>query len=162
MEAVLASLNPGKLNEMQQLLQKWDWNIRSQAEFITDAVEETGLSFVENAILKARYACEHSGLAAIADDSGVVVPALQGAPGIFSARYAGENATDADNNAKLIAATAHLKQPVSAYYVCVVVFMQHAQDPTPLIAEGRWHGEVLQEARGNNGFGYDPHIYFAE
>ncbi len=154
---VLASSNAGKLRELQAMLASSDINVVPQTELgIADAVED-GLTFVENALIKARHACEKSGLPAIADDSGLVVAALQGAPGIYSARYAGENASDADNIEKLL----HTMQDLTAeqrraYFRCALVFMRYAQDPVPIICEGSWHGEILPSAQGEDGFGYDP------
>lgn len=157
MEIVLASLNKGKLAEMQDLLADLPVNILLQSQFSEQAAEETGASFVENAILKARFACEISGHAAIADDSGICVPALGGEPGIYSARYAGEPSDDQRNNRKLLDAMNHLQGAQRrAYYFTAVVFMRHAKDPTPLIAQGYWHGEIATAPKGSGGFGYDP------
>lgn len=160
---VLASGNRGKLAEFQQLLSECAFDVIAQPELKIPDIEETGLSFVENAILKARNAAQHSGLPALADDSGLEVDALHGAPGIYSARYAGlpssGNAknSDAANNQKLLDALAYVeKEKRTARYRCVLVFMRHARDPSPLICQGSWEGEILTAPRGNQGFGYDP------
>lgn len=153
---VLASNNQGKLRELGELLAGHHIRVLPQREFdIPEAIED-GLSFVENAIKKARNAARHSGLAAIADDSGLEVDALNGAPGIHSARYAGDSG-DAANNAKLLEALADVPdQQRSARFQCVMVFMRHAEDPTPLICQGTWEGRILHQPQGSNGFGYDP------
>lgn len=154
---VLASSNPGKLNEFQILLKNCGFEVLPQSEFATPDIEETGLTFVENAILKARNACKFSGLPALADDSGIEVDALKGAPGIYSARFSGEGATDARNNEKLLKELSGLpREKRSARYQCILVYMHHADDPTPLICEGAWEGYILEKAVGENGFGYDP------
>lgn len=157
---VLASGNAGKLREFQQLLANCGFEIAPQSDFFSESVEETGLTFIENAILKARYACQRSGLPAIADDSGIEVDALHGRPGIYSARYAGAGATDADNNAKLLQELegVPLEQRTARYHA-VLVFMRHAQDPTPIVCQGVWEGAILLEPRGEGGFGYDPLFY---
>ena len=154
---VLASSNAGKLRELQAMLAGSEINIVPQTELgITDAVED-GLTFVENALIKARHASQQSGLPAIADDSGLVVAALQGAPGIYSARYAGENASDTDNIEQLLHAMQDLRgEQRRAYFRCSLVFMRSAQDPVPIICEGSWHGEILPATQGKDGFGYDP------
>lgn len=134
--------------------------IKPQSEFSVAEVPETGLSFVENALIKARHAARHAGLAAIADDSGIAVDALQGAPGIYSARYAGEGASDQQNLDKLINAISDIPElNRTAAFVCVMVYVRHAEDPLPIIAQGVWPGRLLTEARGENGFGYDPIFY---
>lgn len=157
---VLASSNQGKIKEFNQLMVEFGVQVVPQSEFHLPSVEETGLSFVENALLKARYAAQHTGLAALADDSGIEVDALQGAPGIYSARFAGEGATDAENNQLLIKRLAELPQlPRTARYHCVIVFMRHATDPMPLICQGTWAGTITFEAQGSQGFGYDPYFY---
>lgn len=156
---VLASNNPGKVREIGQLLAGAGMQVLPQRDFDIDDAEETGLTFVENAILKARHAAAGSGLPAIADDSGIEVDALDGAPGIYSARYAGAGAgaDDEANNAKLLAALADVPDAArSARYQCVMVYLRHARDPTPLICVGTWEGRILREPRGSNGFGYDP------
>jgi XTP/dITP diphosphohydrolase len=158
---VLASGNRGKLAELGNLLAGMGITLRSQAEFDVVEAEETGLSFIENAILKARNAARQTGFAALADDSGLSVDALGGAPGIYSARYAGEHAQDADNNAKLLHA---LKNETKrrAHFHCALAFVRHADDPTPIVTEGLWHGDILSAPRGSNGFGYDPLFYIAD
>ncbi|MBK5968758.1 MULTISPECIES: RdgB/HAM1 family non-canonical purine NTP pyrophosphatase [Thiorhodovibrio] len=154
---VLASNNAGKLRELEQLLQPADVRLYAQQEFSIASVEETGLTFVENAILKARHAAAGSGLPAIADDSGLEVDALNGAPGIRSARYAGEQADDGANCAKLLEAMTDIPQGHrQARFQCLVVYLRHAEDPTPVICQGTWEGRILTEPRGDKGFGYDP------
>lgn len=156
-EIVLATGNRGKLAELQAMLAPLHIQIRAQSDLGVPEAEETGLSFVENALLKARNAVIHTGLPAIADDSGLEVAALDGAPGIYSARYAGPDATDADNNAALLDALAgHSAGQRLARFVCVLVFLRHAEDPTPVICEGYWNGRILDAPRGRSGFGYDP------
>jgi len=157
---VLASNNPGKAREFSQLLAGLDIQVVPQSDFNVEEVEETGLTFVENAILKARNAARHTGLPAIADDSGIEVDALNGAPGIYSARFAGPGATDTDNLNKLIGDLAAINNaPRTARFQCLMVYMRHADDPTPLICQGTWEGEIIDAPRGNNGFGYDP-VFF--
>ena len=159
-EIVLASSNPGKVREINQLLATLDLHVQPQSEFGVIDAEETGLTFVENAILKARNATRHTGLPAIADDSGIEVDALNGAPGIYSARYAGSNASDRANLEKLLAELDGLPEAKrSARFQCLMVFMEHANDPTPVICQGTWEGRILPAARGDNGFGYDPVFY---
>ena len=159
-EIVLASSNPGKVREINQLLATLDLHVLPQSEFGVVDAEETGLTFVENAILKARNAAQHTGLPAIADDSGIEVDALNGAPGIYSARFAGEGASDQQNLDKLLAELEGLPEAQrSARFQCLMVFLQHANDPTPLICQGTWEGRILLAARGDNGFGYDPVFY---
>ncbi|TFH87562.1 RdgB/HAM1 family non-canonical purine NTP pyrophosphatase [Billgrantia azerbaijanica] len=154
---VLASGNAGKLREFHQLLLPLGVAIRPQADFGVGDVEETGLTFVENALLKAREASRISGLPALADDSGLAVDALHGQPGIYSARYAGEPKSDTRNNAKLLEAMAEVPAGArTARYWCVLVLLRHAEDPVPLIVQRCWEGEVLTEPRGAGGFGYDP------
>ncbi|MBP3947087.1 RdgB/HAM1 family non-canonical purine NTP pyrophosphatase [Psychrobacter sp. K31L] len=160
---VLASNNKGKLAEFKRLFAEanLDVMIIPQGQLdIEDAIED-GLSFVENAITKARHASRISGLPAIADDSGLCVPALGNAPGIYSARYAGEHGNDSKNNAKLIAdlqpiRTEHANEPIKGLFVCVLAMVRHADDPLPIIAQGLWHGEISETAHGDGGFGYDP------
>jgi len=160
---VLASGNKGKLKEFNQVLGDLGVEVLPQSEFNVSDADETGLSFVENAILKARHAAEITGLPALADDSGLEVDALQGAPGIYSARFSGEGATDAKNNAHLLEKLADVATPErSARFRCVLVFMRHANDPTPLICQGSWEGTILEEACGDNGFGYDPLFWIPE
>lgn len=154
---VLASNNAGKVREIERLLAESRIHIRPQGEYGVPEAEETGLTFVENAILKARNAARHSGLPAIADDSGLEVDALRGAPGIYSARYAGPGATDEANLLKLLADLADVPETErTARFQCVLVYLRHAEDPTPLICQGTWEGRILFEPRGSNGFGYDP------
>jgi XTP/dITP diphosphohydrolase len=156
-QLVLASGNRGKLEELRHLLTELGIEARSQADFDVEPVDETGLTFVENALLKAREASRVSGLPALGDDSGLVVQALNGRPGIYSGRYAGPDATDARNNAKLLEALTD--QPADrrqAHFQCCLVLLRHPEDPDPIIAQGRWHGQILDEARGSGGFGYDP------
>jgi len=162
-KVVLASSNQGKLREIQQVLAHLDMQLIPQSEFDVSDAEETGLTFVENAIIKARHAAAISGLPALADDSGLEVDALQGRPGIYSSRFAGDKATDGDNIQKLLTDLADVKPPQrSARFQCVLVYMRHAEDPSPLIAQGSWEGFILEEARGQNGFGYDPVFYIPE
>ena len=154
---MLATANPGKLRELEQILGRGPWRVISQADFGVSAVAETGHSFVENALLKARHAAEVCQHPAIGDDSGLMVDALDGAPGLYSARYAGEGAGDAENTAKLLRALAETPlERRSARFVCVAVFVRHAEDPLPLIAQGLWEGAIAGEPRGDGGFGYDP------
>ena len=156
-KVVLASNNSGKLAEMQQLLSHSPLQIVPQRKFNVTEVDETGLSFVENALLKARNACEHTGLPAIGDDSGLEVDALQGAPGIYSARYAGIGVSFKQHIAKLLEALEGVaEQERSARFVCLLVYLRHATDPTPLISQGSWEGRILTETMGESGFGYDP------
>ncbi len=157
---VLASNNQGKVREINQLLAGIDLEVVPQSAFGALDVEETGLTFVENAILKARHASHHTGLPAIADDSGLEVDALQGAPGIYSARYAGEGATDQANLEKLLHELAHVpEEERTARFQCLLVLMRHPTDPTPIICQGTWEGRILFEPRGSGGFGYDP-VFF--
>ncbi len=160
---VLASNNPGKVREISQLLADQDMEVLPQSAFAINEVEETGLTFVENAILKARNAAAHSSLPAIADDSGLEVDALKGAPGIYSARFAGPDASDADNNAKLLAALENVPDELrTARFQCLMVYMRHENDPVPIICQGSWEGRILRQPRGENGFGYDPLFFVAE
>ncbi len=162
-EVVLASGNKGKLAEFNQLLGQRHIRVRPQSDFTLEGAEETGLTFIENAILKARHASALSGLPALADDSGLEVDALQGAPGIYSARYAGENASDADNIVKLLEALEGVPQEQrSARFHCVLVYLRHPADPTPLICHGVWEGRILEARKGEQGFGYDPVFYVPE
>ncbi len=154
---VLASSNPGKVREINQLLADLDLRVKPQGDFGVPDVAETGLTFVENAILKARHAASHTGLPAIADDSGLEVDALNGAPGIYSARYAGPGASDADNLHKLLDALGEVPEAErSARFQCLLVYLRHADDPTPVICQGTWEGRILFAPVGENGFGYDP------
>lgn len=154
---VLASHNAGKLVEMRRILADLPLQITSAAELGLGDVAETGLTFVENALLKARAACAATGLPALADDSGLIVDALDGAPGLYSARYAGHPTNDAANNAKLLQDMAHVPDGQrSARFYAIIVLLRHANDPQPLICEGRWEGQIIHELRGSNGFGYNP------
>ena len=154
---VLATGNAGKLREMAALLAPLGINLKSQGELGIAAAAETGVSFVENALQKARHASRNAQLPAIADDSGLVVPALGGAPGVRSARYAGNDATDAQNNRKLINALAGVEDR-SAWFYCALVFIENPEDPAPLLATGIWRGRIIDQPRGEGGFGYDPHF----
>lgn len=154
---VAATGNRGKLREIERLLDGFGWEVAAQSEFGVEPPPEDGLTFVENAILKARHAAERTGRPALADDSGLVVDALGGAPGIRSARYAGPGGGDAANNEKLLRALAGVPEGErAARFECAVVWMRHPRDPVPLIAHGTWAGRVLEAPRGANGFGYDP------
>ncbi|MFT5419667.1 MAG: XTP/dITP diphosphohydrolase [Candidatus Endobugula sp.] len=160
---VLASNNAGKLREFHNMFADSDWNLVSQSEYCVDDANETGLSFIENAIIKARHACEKTGLPAIADDSGLAIDYLKGAPGIYSARYAGEHGNDTANNQKVISALAGQTQDNRrARFICALAFMQHAEDPTPIVCQASWEGFILEEERGENGFGYDPLFWLPE
>jgi XTP/dITP diphosphohydrolase len=162
-EAVLASRNAKKLAELQDLLGMLGWRLRGVSEFSDVAAEETAPTFVENALLKARHAARASGLPALADDSGIEVDALGGAPGVHSARYAGPDAGDDDNNARLLESLrgvpGHLR---TARYVCVLAFLRRPDDPIPVLAQGEWRGHILEAPRGAGGFGYDPLFWVAE
>ncbi|MCO8083874.1 RdgB/HAM1 family non-canonical purine NTP pyrophosphatase [Acinetobacter lwoffii] len=164
---VLASNNKGKIAEFEKLFAELQLPVEVVAQGklnIEDAIED-GLSFVENAIIKARHACKISGKPAIADDSGICVPVLGGAPGIYSARYSGEHGNDAANNEKLLADLKSLRQDgevIEGMFVCVLALVQHAEDPLPQVFQGIWHGEILEAARGENGFGYDPLFWLPE
>jgi XTP/dITP diphosphohydrolase len=154
---ILASNNAGKLKEFAQLLAPIGFELHPQGEFNVPEAEEPFGTFVENALQKARHAARLTGLPALADDSGVCVNALGGAPGVYSARYAGEPKSDARNNEKLVRElTSHADK--SAYYYCVLVYVRHADDPQPVIADGVWRGQIIDTPRGENGFGYDPYF----
>lgn len=160
---VLASGNKGKLKEFNDMLAPLDIEVVPQSEFNVPEAEETGLTFVENAILKARNAAAHTGLPAIADDSGIEVDYLLGAPGIYSARYAGENANDQNNLKALLAALDGVpSKERAARYQCVLVMMRHSKDPTPLIVQNSWEGAILESPSGDGGFGYDPIFWVPE
>ncbi|HET8791475.1 MAG TPA: RdgB/HAM1 family non-canonical purine NTP pyrophosphatase [Modicisalibacter sp.] len=160
---VLASGNPGKLREFRELLEPLDFDVRPQSDFAVPEVEESGLTFVENALLKARAASRISGLPAIADDSGLAVDALKGAPGIYSARYAGVPKSDEGNNRKLLEALDQVPEGQrTARYWCVLVLLRHAEDPVPRIVQICWEGEILAHPRGEGGFGYDPLFWVPE
>lgn len=159
-KVVLATGNKGKVAELSAMLKPFALAVIPQTELGVSDADETGLTFVENAILKARHAALITGLPAIADDSGLAVQALAGAPGIYSARYAGESATDADNIEKLLAELANVASSHrQAAFHCALVYLRHAADPTPLICHGRWAGEIALASSGNGGFGYDPVFY---
>lgn len=154
---VLASSNPGKLAEFNDLLADSGLSFVPQSAYDVEDVEETGLTFVENALLKARHASRISGLPALADDSGLCVEYLRGAPGLYSARYSGGHGDNVANNAKLLRELEGVPaEQRGAFFFCALVLLQHPDDPAPVIAEGRWHGQVLTETRGTHGFGYDP------
>ncbi len=166
---VLASNNKGKLTEFKRLFAEADLDVTvvPQGQLDIDDAIECGLSFIENAIIKARHASRVSGLPAIADDSGLCVPVLGNAPGIYSARYAGEHGNDDKNNVKLIAdlqpiRAEHPNEPIKGMFVCVLVMVRHADDPLPIIAQGLWHGEILEVPLGDGGFGYDPLFWLPE
>jgi XTP/dITP diphosphohydrolase len=155
MKLVLASNNAKKLGELREILAPLGWELIPQGQLDVPEADEPHCTFVENALEKARHAARLTGLPALADDSGVCIDALGGAPGVYSARYAGEPKSDARNNAKLLAELAG-KDSRHGHYYCVLVFVRAADDPQPIIAEGEWHGEILTAARGAGGFGYDP------
>jgi XTP/dITP diphosphohydrolase len=154
---VLASGNPGKLREFAEMLATVDFEVLPQSQFNVPEAEEPHHTFVENALAKARHAAKLTGLPALADDSGICVDALSGAPGVYSAHYAGEPRSDAKNNEKMIADLVG-KADRRAHYTCVLVFVRHADDPQPLIVEGEWHGEIIDTPKGGGGFGYDPYF----
>lgn len=160
---VLASGNKGKLKEFSDILAPLNIELSAQSDFNIGSVEETGTTFVENAILKARHAASISGLPALADDSGLVVHALNGEPGIYSARYAGADASDSENIDKLLAEMDDVQTAQRrAFFFCTLVLMRHSNDPTPLIAQGKWHGTIALSPSGTEGFGYDPVFYVPE
>ena len=162
-KVVLATGNPGKVRELADLLAAFGLDIVAQTELGVESAEETGLTFIENAILKARHAAEITGLPAIADDSGLAVNALGGAPGIYSARYAGVDASDQQNLDKLLVALENVPDGKrQAQFHCVLVYLRHAADPTPLVFHGSWAGEITRAAAGAGGFGYDPIFYVPE
>jgi len=155
---VIASGNSGKLREINALLKPLNINVIPQSAYSISEAEEPHATFIENALTKARHACAHTSLPALADDSGLCVNALNGAPGILSARFAGEPKSDQRNNQKLIDCLSTASDH-SAYYYCVIVLLRHINDPQPIIADGKWYGKIIQESRGTGGFGYDPHFY---
>ncbi|MYM35663.1 RdgB/HAM1 family non-canonical purine NTP pyrophosphatase [Duganella sp. FT50W] len=155
---ILASNNQGKLKEFNELLSTVGFAVHAQGEYNVPEADEPFHTFVENALQKARHASRITGLPALADDSGVCVNALGGAPGVYSARFAGEPKSDARNNEKMIAELAR-HDDKSAYYYCVLVFVRHADDPQPIIADGRWNGVMVDTPRGEGGFGYDPYFF---
>lgn len=154
---VIASGNVGKLREIRRILEPLGFNIAPQSDFGVPDCPEPHVTFIENCLAKARHASLHTGLPALADDSGICVDALNGAPGVYSARYAGEPKSDQRNNEKLIAALQN-EPNRRAHYYCVIVLVRHPDDPQPLIAEGSWHGEIIDTPRGEEGFGYDPYF----
>ena len=160
---VLASANPGKLRELIALLADTDYRVYPQSDFDVSEVAETGTTFVENAIIKARHAAQVTGHATLADDSGIVVDALNGEPGVYSARFAGTDANDDANNALLVEKLRPVPEAQrSARYKAVIVYMRNAADPSPIICEGSWEGMIVLEAKGSGGFGYDPYFYLPE
>lgn len=160
---VLATGNKGKVAELSRMLTPFQFEVIPQTQLNVNDADETGLTFVENAILKARHAALNTGLPAIADDSGLAVDYLHGAPGIYSARYAGEQASDASNVSKLLQALQDVPaQQRTASFHCVLVYLRHAEDPVPLICHGRWHGSITLAPQGENGFGYDPVFWVPE
>lgn len=160
---VLATGNKKKVEELNALLENQNYQVVPQSEFNVDSVPETGTTFVENAIIKARHAARVTGLPAIADDSGIEVDALLGRPGVYSARYAGEDASDQDNLDKLLEEMNGVPKILrSARYWCVLVYMRHADDPTPIICQASWEGQIATEPAGENGFGYDPIFFLPE
>lgn len=160
---VLATNNQGKVNELQTLLADAGFDVIAQNSFNVPDIEETGLTFIENAILKARHTAKVTQLPAIADDSGLVVQALNGQPGIYSARYAGEHGNDKSNNEKLLLELKDVpKEKRTAYFYCALAFMRHENDPTPIICLGKWNGLIMNEPHGSGGFGYDPLFYIPE
>lgn len=158
---VLASNNAGKLREFQALLAPLGWEVIPQARLGVTEADEPHVTFVENALAKARHAAAATGLPALADDSGICVRALEGAPGVYSARFAGEPRSDARNNALLLEKLAG-EEDRRAHYVCVLAWLRNTEDPQPIIAEGEWHGEIVDTPRGSNGFGYDPYFWLPE
>ena len=160
---VLASSNPGKLRELSALLHETDYQVFPQADFDLPDIPETGTTFVENAIIKARHAAQVTGYAALADDSGIVVDALNGEPGVYSARFSGSNASDDENNALLVEKMRLVpEEQRSARYQAVIIYMRNAADPSPIICEGSWEGVIILDPRGSGGFGCDPYFYLPE
>ncbi|MFC1237731.1 XTP/dITP diphosphatase [Vibrio sp. F74] len=160
---VLATGNQGKVKEMADLLSDFGFDVFAQSNFNVSEVAETGTTFIENAIIKARHAAKETGLPAIADDSGLEVDSLSGAPGIYSARYSGKNATDKQNLDKLLADMVDVPEGErTARFHCVLVLMKHEDDPTPIVCHGKWEGRILTKPSGENGFGYDPIFWVPE
>lgn len=157
---LLATSNAGKIKELQQLLAPRP--CISQQSLNIDSPPETGTTFIENAIIKARHASMHANMPAVADDSGLVIPTLNGEPGIYSSRYAGEGATDADNIQKVLRKISEVTPPIKAYFYCAIVYIEYADSPTPTIGTGMLHGEIVKAAAGTHGFGYDPIFYVPE
>lgn len=163
MKVVLASGNQGKVRELTDLLKAQNIEVVAQSEFNLESPEETGLTFIENALIKARYAAEQTGLPAIADDSGLSIPVLNGAPGIYSARYAGEQATDQANIDLVLKNLSGVeKARRTAVFNCVLVYLRHPHDPTPIVCHGQWQGQVTESQYGEGGFGYDPIFWVPE
>lgn len=163
MKIVLATGNKGKLAEFQHLLESLPFDVLPQSDFEVSEAIENGLSFVENALIKARHAAYLTDLPAIADDSGLEVDALNGAPGIYSSRFSGENATDEQNNLRLLSLLQEVpREQRTARFHCLLVYLRHAEDPTPLICQGTWEGLIGFTPEGDNGFGYDPLFYIPE
>jgi XTP/dITP diphosphohydrolase len=159
---VLASGNPGKLRELTEMLRPIGWIVRSQKEWALAEAVEDGLTFIENALIKARHASQNTGLPSLGDDSGLVVDALDGAPGIKSARYAGEPSDDAANNRKLLSAIKNVPAGQrTAHFYCALAMVRYANDPAPLISTGAWHGSIAESPKGSGGFGYDPVFWVA-
>ena len=158
---VIASNNAGKIREIRHLLAPLGTEVMPQSEFKVPDVDEPHRTFIENAIVKARHACAWTGLPSLADDSGICVNALNGQPGVLSARFAGEPKSDERNNRKLIDALAN-RPDRRAHYYCVIVLLRHADDPQPIIADGDWHGEIMPDKRGEGGFGYDPYFFLPD
>ena len=158
---VIASNNPGKLREIDRILQPLGLEVLPQSAFNIPEAEEPYCTFIENCLTKARHASELAGLPALADDSGICVDALNGAPGVYSARFAGEPKSDQRNNEKMIELLKH-ETNRKAHYYCVIVLVRHPHDPQPIIAEGSWHGEIIDTPRGSGGFGYDPYFLVPE
>jgi XTP/dITP diphosphohydrolase len=159
---VIASGNPGKLRELGAMLQPLGWSVRPQADWHIDEAVETGLTFIENALIKARHAARATGLPALGDDSGLVVDALDGRPGIYSSRYAGDCAGDQANNRKLLQALAGTDEAArGAHFYCAMALLRHAEDPAPLLATGKWSGRILEAPAGSGGFGFDPLFWVA-
>ena len=160
---VFASANPSKLRELTAILGELDVALQSQSQLGVTPIEENGMSFLENSLIKARHASKATGLPALGDDSGLVVDILDGAPGIYSARYAGVNASDDDNVKQLLEAlSVHEGEQFSAHFHCVASYVHSPQDPIPIVAEAKWCGRIIAEPKGNNGFGYDPVFYVPE
>ena len=160
---VVASANPSKLRELTAILGELDVVLQSQSKLGVTPAEENGMSFLENSLIKARHASEATGLPALADDSGLVVDILDGAPGIYSARYAGLDASDEDNVKQLLESlSVHDGEQFSAHFHCAASYMRNPQDPVPIVAEANWHGCIITDPKGDNGFGYDPVFYVPE